>query len=88
MRRCENSTSNQTISIIEDAVRHTTDVNAGPILKQMSHLSVRQTPAILAGDWRYVTASARAAVAAGVDGLLAAVHPDTQHARSDAKHKP
>jgi 3-deoxy-7-phosphoheptulonate synthase len=73
------------ITTFEDAARYTTDINAVPILKQQSHLPVLLDPSHSTGDWRYVTAIARAGIAAGADGLLIEVHPDPQHARSDGK---
>jgi 3-deoxy-7-phosphoheptulonate synthase len=73
------------ITTFEDAARYTTDINAVPILKQMSHLPVVVDPSHSTGDWRYVTAIARAAIAAGADGLIVEVHPDPQRARSDGK---
>ncbi len=73
------------ITTFEDAARYTTDINAVPILKQMSHLPVVLDPSHSTGDWRYVTAIARAGIAAGADGLIVEVHPDPQHARSDGK---
>jgi 3-deoxy-7-phosphoheptulonate synthase len=73
------------ITTFEDAARYTTDINAVPILKQMSHLPVIVDPSHSTGDWRYVTAIARAGIAAGADGVIVEVHPDPQHARSDGK---
>ncbi len=73
------------ITTFEDAARYTTDINAVPILKEMSHLPVILDPSHSTGDWRYVTAIARAGVAAGADGLIIEVHPDPQQARSDGK---
>lgn len=73
------------ITTFEDAARYTTDINAVPILKQMSHLPVMVDPSHSTGDWHYVTAIARAGIAAGADGLIVEVHPDPQHARSDGK---
>ena len=73
------------ITTFEDAARYTTDINAVPILKHMSHLPVIIDPSHSTGDWRYVTAIARAGIAAGADGLIVEVHPDPQHARSDGK---
>ena len=64
------------ITTFEDAARYTTDINAVPILKEMSHLPVILDPSHSTGDWRYVTAIARAAIAAGADGLIVEVHPD------------
>ena len=73
------------ITTFEDAARYTTDINAVPILKEMSHLPVMLDPSHSTGDWRFVTAIARAGIAAGADGLIVEVHPDPQHARSDGK---
>jgi 3-deoxy-7-phosphoheptulonate synthase len=73
------------ITTFEDAARYTTDINAVPILKQMSHLPVIVDPSHSTGDWRYVAAIARASIAAGADGLIVEMHPDPQHARSDGK---
>jgi len=73
------------ITTFEDAARYTTDINAVPILKQMSQLPVVLDPSHSTGDWRYVAPIARAGIAAGADGLIVEVHPDPQHARSDGK---
>src|SRR5581483_5635208 len=73
------------ITTFEDAARNTTDINAVPILKELSHLPVLLDPSHSTGEWRWVTPIARAAIAAGADGLIVEVHPDPQHARSDGK---
>jgi 3-deoxy-7-phosphoheptulonate synthase len=73
------------ITTFEDAARNTTDINAVPILKELSHLPVLLDPSHSTGEWRWVTPIARAGIAAGADGLLIEVHPDPQHARSDGK---
>lgn len=73
------------ITTFEDAARYTTDINAVPILKEMSHLPVIVDPSHSTGDWRYVTAIARASIAAGADGVIVEMHPDPQRARSDGK---
>lgn len=73
------------IITFEDAARYTTDINAVPILKQLSQLPVLLDPSHSTGDWHYVTPIARAGIAAGADGLIVEVHPDPQHARSDGK---
>jgi 3-deoxy-7-phosphoheptulonate synthase len=73
------------ITTFEDAARNTTDINAVPILKELSHLPVLLDPSHSTGEWRWVTPIARAAIAAGADGLLVEVHPDPQHARSDGR---
>jgi 3-deoxy-7-phosphoheptulonate synthase len=73
------------ITTFEDAARNTTDINAVPILKEQSHLPVLLDPSHSTGEWRWVSPIARAAIAAGADGLLVEVHPDPQHARSDGR---
>lgn len=56
--------------------RHTLDISAIPVTKEISHLPVIVDPSNATGVARYVPAMARAAVAAGADGLLIEVHPD------------
>jgi 3-deoxy-7-phosphoheptulonate synthase len=71
------------IRTFETATRNTTDINAIPVLKQLTHLPVILDPSHSTGHVNYVTAIARAAVAAGADGLIIEVHPDPAHALSD-----
>ena len=71
------------ITTFEDSTRHTTDINAVPVLKAWTHLPVIVDPSHATGDWKYVGAISKAAVAAGSDGLLVEVHNDPQHALSD-----
>jgi 3-deoxy-7-phosphoheptulonate synthase len=71
------------ITTFEDATRNTFDINAIPVLKRFSHLPVIADPSHGTGDWRYVTAVALAAVAAGADGLMVEVHPNPSAALSD-----
>ena len=71
------------ITTFEDSTRHTTDINAVPVLKHWTHLPVIVDPSHATGDWKYVGAVSKAAVAAGADGLLVEVHNDPQHALSD-----
>lgn len=71
------------ITTFEDSTRNTTDINAIPVLKQWTHLPVMLDPSHATGDWRYVGAISRAAVAAGADGLLIEVHNNPARARSD-----
>jgi 3-deoxy-7-phosphoheptulonate synthase len=73
------------ITTFEDAARNTTDINAVPILKELSHLPVLLDPSHSTGEWRWVTPIARAAIAAGADGLIVEVHPNPQCARSDGR---
>ncbi|MBP8953726.1 MAG: 3-deoxy-7-phosphoheptulonate synthase [Armatimonadetes bacterium] len=56
--------------------RNTLDLSAVPVLKEVSHLPVIIDPSHATGNARYVPAMAKAAVAAGADGLLIEVHPD------------
>lgn len=63
--------------------RNTLDLNAVPVLKHVSHLPVIVDPSHGVGVARYVPAMARAAIAAGADGLIVEVHPDPEHALSD-----
>jgi len=71
------------ITTFEDSCRNTTDINAVPVLKHWTHLPVVVDPSHATGDWKYVGAVARAAVAAGADGLLVEVHNDPGRAKSD-----
>jgi 3-deoxy-7-phosphoheptulonate synthase len=71
------------IRTFEKYTRNTTDINAIPVLKEMTHLPVLLDPSHGTGKWEYVTAVARAGVAAGADGLLVEVHPHPEEALSD-----
>ena len=73
------------IRTFETATRNTTDINAVPVLKGLTHLPVILDPSHSTGEADYVTAIARAAIAAGADGIIVEVHPDPAHARSDGK---
>ncbi len=73
------------IRTFEDATRNTTDINAIPVLKTLTHLPVILDPSHGTGYWEYVTAIARAAVAAGADGLIVEVHPRPEEALSDGR---
>ncbi len=63
--------------------RNTLDLNAVPVLKQLSHLPVIVDPSHGVGVARYVPAMARASVAAGADGIILEVHPSPKDALSD-----
>jgi 3-deoxy-7-phosphoheptulonate synthase len=71
------------IRTFESYTRNTFDLNAIPALKQLSHLPVIADPSHATGRWELVGAVARAAVAAGADGLLVEVHPHPSRALSD-----
>ena len=71
------------ITTFEDTTRNTTDINALPVLKRLTHLPVMIDPSHATGDWRYVGPISLAGVAAGADGVIVEVHPDPGHAKSD-----
>jgi 3-deoxy-7-phosphoheptulonate synthase len=71
------------IRTFETATRNTTDINAIPVLKSLTHLPVILDPSHGTGHWEYVTAVARAGIAAGADGLIVEVHPRPGEALSD-----
>lgn len=71
------------IRTFETYTRNTFDINAIPVIKQLSHLPVIADPSHATGKWEYVSAAARAAVAAGADGLIIEVHPRPEEAMSD-----
>jgi len=71
------------IRTFERYTRNTFDINAIPVVKQMSHLPIIADPSHATGKWEYVSAAAKAAVAAGADGLIIEVHPHPEEALSD-----
>jgi 3-deoxy-7-phosphoheptulonate synthase len=71
------------IRTFETALRNTLDIAAVPVLKGLSHLPVVVDPSHGTGKRDKVAPMARAAVAAGADGLLIEVHPDPERALSD-----
>jgi 3-deoxy-7-phosphoheptulonate synthase len=71
------------IRTFETATRNTFDISAIPVVKKLSHLPVIADPSHGAGRRDMVAPMARAAVAAGADGLIIEVHCDPDHALSD-----
>jgi len=71
------------IRTFETATRNTFDISSIPIVQKLSHLPVVADPSHGAGRRDMVPQLARAAVAAGADGLLIEVHSDPDHAWSD-----
>jgi 3-deoxy-7-phosphoheptulonate synthase len=71
------------IRTFETATRNTTDINAIPVLKSLTHLPVILDPSHSTGNWEFVPPIALAAVAAGADGLIIEVHPYPEKAVSD-----
>ena len=63
--------------------RYTLDLSAVPVAKLLSHLPVIVDPSHACGNWRYIAAMSKAAVAAGADGLLMEIHPDPSSALCD-----
>jgi len=73
------------IRTFEDATRFTLDLNAIPLIKQLSHLPVIVDPSHGTGKWDLVSPMARAAVASGADGLMIEVHTNPEEAYSDGE---
>jgi 3-deoxy-7-phosphoheptulonate synthase len=71
------------IRTFEKYTRNTLDINAVPLLKQLSHLPVVVDPSHGTGKWELVASVSKAAIAAGADGLLIEVHPHPSQAMSD-----
>ena len=71
------------IRTFEKYTRNTTDINAIPVLKHLTHLPVLLDPSHGVGATRYVLPVARAGIAAGADGLLVEVHCNPEEALSD-----
>ena len=71
------------IRSFDKSTRFMLDISAVPVLKQKTHLPVIIDPSHAAGDRRYVCSLARAAIAAGADGLIIEVHPEPKKALSD-----
>jgi len=71
------------IRTFESATRNTLDISAIPVVRKLSHLPILVDPSHGTGRRDKVAPMARAAVAAGADGLLIEVHNDPDHALSD-----
>lgn len=71
------------IRTFETATRNTLDISAVPALKEKTHLPVIVDPSHATGVFSYVPPLAKAAVAAGADGLMIEVHNDPANALSD-----
>jgi 3-deoxy-7-phosphoheptulonate synthase len=71
------------IRTFETYTRNTLDIAAIPVIKKLSHLPIIADPSHGTGRRDKVSPMARAAVAAGADGLLIEVHHDPEHALSD-----
>jgi len=71
------------IRTFDNFTRNTLDLTAVPVVKYLSHLPVIVDPSHAIGKWRFVDPMARAAIAAGADGLLIEVHPRPEEALCD-----
>lgn len=71
------------IRTYETATRNTFDVSAIPVSKELSHLPIIGDPSHATGTYKYVPAVAKAAIAAGADGLMIEVHNCPEKAASD-----
>jgi 3-deoxy-7-phosphoheptulonate synthase len=71
------------IRTFEDSIRFSMDISAIPVVKKNSHLPIIVDPSHSAGHYSLVPAIAKAAVAAGADGLIIEVHPNPKEALVD-----
>jgi 3-deoxy-7-phosphoheptulonate synthase len=71
------------IRTFDSYLRNTLDIAAIPVIKSLSHLPIFADPSHGTGRRDKVAPMARAAVAAGADGLIIEVHQDPEHALSD-----
>ena len=71
------------IRTFESSTRNTLDLSAIPVVKKLSHLPIVVDPSHGTGRRDKVAPMARAAIAAGADGLLIEVHPDPEKALCD-----
>ena len=71
------------IRTFETATRFTLDLSAVPVIKGLSHLPIIVDPSHGTGHWYMVESMAKAAIAAGADGLAIEVHPTPEKALSD-----
>lgn len=75
------------IRTFETSTRNTLDLGAIPVVKSQSHLPIIVDPSHAAGKAQYVAPLAKAAIAAGADGLIVEVHPHPRYALSDASQQ-
>jgi 3-deoxy-7-phosphoheptulonate synthase len=71
------------IRTFETATRNTMDINAIPLVKEMSHLPIIADPSHGTGKMKLVAPVGLGMVAAGADGLILEVHPNPEHALCD-----
>jgi 3-deoxy-7-phosphoheptulonate synthase len=73
------------IRTFETATRNTLDLSAVVVLKERTHLPVVVDPSHAVGVARWIAPLAKAALAAGADGIMVEVHPCPENALCDAK---
>ena len=71
------------IRTFESSTRNTLDISAVPVVHELSHLPVMVDPSHAAGRRELVVPLAKAAIAAGADGVMVDVHPDPEAALCD-----
>jgi 3-deoxy-7-phosphoheptulonate synthase len=71
------------IRTFEKYTRNTLDLSAVPVIKELSHLPIIVDPSHATGKWSMVEPLAKAAIAAGADGLMVEVHHQPELALSD-----
>ena len=71
------------VRTFETATRNTLDLSAVPVINSLSHLPVVVDPSHATGRWDLVAPMAKAALAAGADGLMIEVHPSPAEALCD-----
>ncbi len=71
------------IRTYEDSTRFAMDISSVAVVKRFSHLPIVVDPSHAAGHYKYVGSLAKAAIAAGADGLLIEVHPNPAEALVD-----
>lgn len=73
------------IRTFEQYTRNTVDIGAVVLVKELTHLPVIVDPSHATGKWKMVIPVAKAAVAAGADGIMVEVHQEPDRALSDGK---
>jgi 3-deoxy-7-phosphoheptulonate synthase len=71
------------IRTFEDSIRFSLDITSIPVVKKTSHLPLLVDPSHASGNYAFVPAVAKAAIAAGADGLLIEVHHNPKEALVD-----
>ncbi|MHB8062317.1 MAG: 3-deoxy-7-phosphoheptulonate synthase [Ruminiclostridium sp.] len=71
------------IRTFETSTRNTLDLSSIPVVKEVSHLPIVVDPSHATGNWKYVPALAKGAIATGADGLIIEVHPNPPTALCD-----